>query len=191
MATAVLTRPRARSACRRASCPRRAWLLTYSTLWTLTIGFAAIVCITSGGGLLVRELLRLKLSATANPSPSITAVVSIAVNNTLHSVWPLTLGLIGVQRRRLTRTFADALVLASLLVPALLVGGALGAYGIRVLLFLPHVPLEWAGIAIGAAGWLIERKRPLTGRERTGLLVIAVLLLICAASIETCLVPHT
>jgi hypothetical protein len=100
--------------------------------------------------------LPLTLTAAHNPPPSLAGVLSIAINNTLRSVWPLTLGLIDAQRRRVTRLLADGAVLANLLVSGTLVGGAVGGYGVRVLAFLPHLPLEWAGLAMGAAGWAVE-----------------------------------
>jgi len=95
-----------------------------------------------------------------------------------------------MQRGRATRTLADALVLANLLAPALLLASALAGYGPRALPYLPHVPVEWAGIATGAGGWLIERHRPLTARERATWITATIAILTCAASIETYLVPH-
>jgi hypothetical protein len=168
----------------------RAWLVTYTTLWALTLAVAIVVCITPDAPALTRELLHLKLNADANPQPSIGVILSIAANNALHSTWPLTLGLLDAQRRRFTRTIADALALTNLLVPALLAGGALAGYGLRALPYLPHVPVEWAGIATGTTGWLIERHTPLTPRERTTWIALTIALLTCAASIETYLVPH-
>jgi len=117
-------------------------------------------------------------------------VLAIACNNILHSVWPLTLGLLDLQRRRFTRLLADGAVFANLLVAALLVGGAIGGYGAHALAFLPHIPLEWAGIAVGAAGWAVERKRPLDQRTRTLGVALAAILLGCAAVVESFLVPH-
>ena len=167
----------------------KASLVTYAALLTLTLCLSAIVCITPGASTLARELLQLKLSAAVNPPPNIGMILSIVANNALHSAWPLTLGLIA-PRRRLTRTLADSFVLANLLIPALLIGGALGGYGPRALPYLPHVPVEWAGIATGATGWMIERHTPLTPRERTTWIALTIALLTCAASIETYLVPH-
>jgi hypothetical protein len=180
------------------SAPRRgaalewlqAWLVSYGALWAFTLGAAVLVRIVPGGPALAHELLRLSLSAAHNPRPSFAGVLWIAANNSLHSLWPLTLGLIDAQRRRVTRLVADGAVLANLLVAGVLVGGTVGGYGLRALPFLPHVPLEWAGIAVGAAGWAVERKRSLGLRERafaTGLAAAAFLL---AATVETCLVPH-
>ena len=112
---------------------RRAWALAYGVLWTFTLGSAAFVRVAPGGQALARQVLHLALTASHNPPPSLDGVVSIAFNNTLHSVWPLTLGLLGAQRRRFTRLLADVAVLSNLLLAAVLFGGAVGGYGVRVL----------------------------------------------------------
>lgn len=168
----------------------RVWLVSYGVLSALTVGAAALVLIVPGGPALARETLRLSLSAAHNPPPSLGGVVSIAVNNTLHSVWPLSLRLIDVQRRRVSRLLADAAVLGNLLVCGLLVGAALGGYGWRVLAFLPHVPLEWAGVSLGTAGWAMERRQALGARERKLTVALTAGLLVCAALVESLLVPH-
>jgi hypothetical protein len=162
----------------------------YAGLWAATLGFAALVWLTPGAGSLARGVLRLSLSAAHNPPPSLGGALSIAANNVVHSAWPLSLGLIDAQRRPFTRLLADGAVFANLLVAALLVGGAVGGYGVQALAFLPHVPLEWAGIAVGAAGWAVERERPLDWRARVLGLALTAVLLGCAAVVESCLVPH-
>jgi hypothetical protein len=149
-----------------------------------------LILVVPGAPALARGLLHLSLTATHNPPPSVPGVISIALNNMLHSVWPLSLGLLDAQRRRFTRALADAFVTANLAVPGLLVGTALAGYGTRALPYLPHVPVEFAGIAIGSAGWLVERHRSLALRERILYAGATVVLLLLAATIETYLVPH-
>jgi hypothetical protein len=149
-----------------------------------------LVWVVSGGPTLAHGLLRLTLTAAHNPPPSVANVISIAANNTPHSVWPLSLGLLDAQRRRATRMLGDALVTANLAVPGVLVGAALATYTTRVLPYLPHVPLEFVGIATGAGGWIVERARPLTPRARILCVGATVVALMVAATIETCLVPH-
>ena len=151
---------------------------------------AMIVDLVPGGSAFVRGVLHLALTAAHNPPPTMLLVASIAANNTLHSVWPCTLGLLGTQRRRSTRMIANAVVLANLAVPAILVSSALGAYGTRLLPYIPNIPIEFAGIAAGATGWLIEREQTLTTRERAHWIALNILLLVCAAIVETYLVPH-
>jgi hypothetical protein len=104
--------------------------------------------------------------------------------------WPVALGLTGVQNRRVTRWLADALLAGVLLRNTLWVGSALGAYGPRALPYVPQLPVEWAAIALGASGWLVERKRPLSRRERAVWLAMTALVVLCAAVIETYAVPH-
>lgn len=169
----------------------RAWLLAYVGLSGFTLATALLVAVLPGGPVLARGLLHLTLTATHNPPPSLAGVLAIAANNTLRSLWPLSLGLIDAQRHRATRTLADMLVSANLLVPGLLVGACLAAYGTRTLPYLPHAPLEFAGIAVGASGWLHERDHSLTPRDRLRYGGAAVLLLLVGATIETYLVPHT
>lgn len=167
-----------------------AWVRAYGLLWTFTLATALLVIVVPGAGAFARGLLHLKLSPAANPPPSIATVVSIVANNVLRSSWPLVLGPLGARRNRLTRTLADGAVLANLLVPGLLVGGALGGYGLQVLAYLPHVPVEWAGIAGGAAGWLAERTEgPHRTRRSTAIVYLTTLMMLAAAA-ETFLVPH-
>ncbi|MHB1538890.1 MAG: hypothetical protein ACYCUM_13875 [Solirubrobacteraceae bacterium] len=168
----------------------RAWAGSYLALCALTLAIAAAALLVPDAPALARGLLDLKLSAHANPPPSIAGALSIALENTLHASWPLSLGPLGARARRATRTLADAAVAANLLVCALLVGGALAGYGPAVLAYLPHVPLEWAGIAIGAGAWRIERTRPLSGRERAASLIAIISILLLAAAVETSLTPH-
>lgn len=149
-----------------------------------------LVLVVPGGPALARRLLPLTLTAAHNPPPSLAGVLSIAANNTLRSVWPLTLGLIDAQRLRVTRLLADGVVVANLFVSGLLAGGAVGGYGIRVLAFLPHLPLEWAGLAIGASGWVVKRKRPMVERGNGLAVILSAGILLCAAIIETHIAPH-
>ncbi len=175
---------------RPAPTPLHAWLATYSLLLALTIITALAVGAIPGASTLARHLLRLTLTPRHNPPPTLGAAISIAENNTQLCIWPLLIGVLCATRRRLTLALVDIGVLAFLAGPALLVGSALGAYGPNTTRYLPHLPLEYAGIAIGAAGWLIDRRRPLTTRQRITALALTALALLCAAVIETTLVPH-
>lgn len=170
--------------------PLHAWLAAYTLLLALTIATALAVGAIPGASALVRHLVRLTLVPGHNPPPSVGMVVSITENNTQRCIWPLLLSLADVGRRQWTLRLADIAVLAFLTGTALLVGGALGAYGPRTSPYLPHLPLEYAGIATGAAGWLVDRRRPLSARQRIAALALTTLLLVCAAGIETTLVPH-
>lgn len=171
---------------------RRAWLPIYGALWEVTLASGLLVLLVPGARPVARELLGLSLTAAHNPPPSLGGVASIAANNILHSVWPLSLGLIDAQRHRFTRRLADLAVGANLVVAGVLVGSAVGGYGSRVLAFLVHVPLEWAGITLGSAGWTIERTgaRRLSWHQRGLVFGATTTLQACAALVESLLAPH-
>lgn len=164
--------------------------MAYAGLWALTVAFAAVVWAIPGGSGFARGALVLSLSAARNPAPSVAAAVSITANNALHAGWPLALGPIGAARRRAARAFVDVAVALNIAMCAVLVGSAIGGYGSRTVAFLPQVPLEWAGVAVGAAGWTVERSWPLRRHERAVAAGVLVGLLAVAAAIEVWVTPH-
>jgi hypothetical protein len=145
---------------------------------------------TPGASGLARAVLGLSLSGTRNPAPGAGVAMGIAVNNVFRGSWPLALGPLGAAGRRVTRACGDLAVAGNVLVCAALVGAAVGGYGLRTLAFLAHVPLEWAGVAAGVAGWLVERRGPLRGAERGWWVCMLVGLFGLAAIVETWLAPH-
>jgi hypothetical protein len=167
------------------------WLHTYAAIWTATLGPAALVAL-AGPPLVdsVRHLLGLALTAQRNPPPSVGHVLALAAHNIPIATWPLLLGVTGAHRHRLARRVADTVVLACMIANTLPVGAALGAYGTPLLAYLPQLPLEWAGLALGASCWLVQRRRELTCRERLVWLALNAGVLLCAAAIETVVVPH-
>jgi hypothetical protein len=68
----------------------------------------------------------------------------------------LLLAALAARERRLVPVL-DAVVAAVLGVNVVLVGLALGAYGPPLLRWLAHVPLEWAGLAVGLAAYARAR----------------------------------
>ena len=138
----------------------------------------------------VHHLLGLRLDPNRNPPPHIGHVLALAAHNIPIAAWPLLLGVVGAQRHRLGRQIADTAVLACIIVNILPVGAALGAYGAPLLPYVPQLPLEWAGLALGASAWLIQRRRALTVREGLALLALIAGVLLCAAVVETVAVPH-
>lgn len=185
---------------RRAEEPRRgpialawahAWMWTCGWLWLATCTGALVVAL--GGRDVqqaVRGLLGLALAARGNPVPSAARAATIADHNISTSAWPLLLGPLGARGRGWSRALSDIVLAAWLLVNAVPVGAAVGAYGARILPYLPQLPLEWSGVAVGASAWLVERRRVLSVWERmagTGTMAAA---LVCAAVLETWAVPH-
>jgi len=167
------------------------WIRVYAGIWMQTLGFTAIVAL--GGAALrdpARQLLELKLSAHTNPPPSVGRVFDLLAHNLPAVAWPLLLGMAGAHRHRPARWLADVLLLACITINTLLVGAAVGAYGTRVLAYIPQLPFEWAALALAATSWLAHRRTPLTVQERVGCLALIAFLLTCAAVLETAGVPH-
>ena len=71
------------------------------------------------------------------------------------------------------------------------IGAALAAYGPRLLPYLVHLPLEWLGLACGAATWLVARGRAPTRTTLTALAAAATLAMVAAALLEVYGTPAT
>jgi hypothetical protein len=167
------------------------WLRAYLFVWAATLVPSAVVALT--GPPLVdptRHLLGLALDPQRNPPPDVGHVLLLAAHNLPIAAWPLLLGAWGAHRNRAETLAADALMLVVLLVNTSQVGAALGAYGTRLLPYLSNLPLEWAGIALGASAWLAQRRHPMTTRRALTMLVLIALVLLGAAVLETVAVPH-
>jgi hypothetical protein len=168
-----------------------AWLYAYTAVWIATLAAAALVALAGGAlALHTRHLLGLALTAHRNPPPRIGHVLALAAHNIPIAAWPLLLGLTGAHRHRLATHVADGVLLACIILNTLPVGAALGAYGAPLLPYLPQLPLEWAGLALGASAWLVQRRRALTVPEGLGLFALIASVLLCAAVMETVAVPH-
>ena len=165
------------------------WLVAFALLWALTLlanlATAALPLLATAA----RELLVLHLAATTNPPPSAGRVLAIAAHNIQAAGWPLLLPLLGAQHRAWSRTLADTAVLASVTVNAALVGLALGAYHVRLLPYVPQLPLEWAGVAVAPADWWLNRTATRGSSRRVALVALAVSI-VSAAVVETVCVPH-
>ena len=169
----------------------RATLRLYTAIWTITLAAAVAVRLAGPPAWReVRRLLRLALDAHSTPVPSAGHVLALAAHNIPIAAWPLLLSPIGLPARRPVRWAADALLIACVCANTLPVGVALGGYGGLLLPYVPQLPVEYAGLAVGYGSWLVERRRPLRRRERLQWGAITALLLICAAMIETFAVPH-
>jgi len=168
-----------------------AWLLAYAGIWIATLGSAALVALTGRRVTHpVRQLLSLSLTPTGDPPPHLAHVLALAAHNVPIAAWPLLLGVIGADRHRLTGYLANTMLAGCLLANTLPVGAALGAYGAPLLPYIPQLPLEWAGLALGASVWLVQRRRPLTLREGLVWLGLIVGVLLAAAVLECVAVPH-
>lgn len=167
----------------------KTWLRTYTGIWSLTLVLAAAAAVgTVGVQASVRNLLGLSLKP--DPAPQLGHVLDLAAHNIPIVSWPLLLGVLGLHSSRLSRGFADSMVAAYVVANVLPVGAALGAYGGALVPYVPQLPLEWGGLALGACGWLVQRRQPLSVREGLGLFALIVGVLVCAAVVETVAVPH-
>jgi hypothetical protein len=189
MATAELSH--ARGALRLLRALRCAWPRAYAAVWLSTLCSALLVALL-GAGLErhVRTLLGLGLQPAANASPSLARVVALAAHNFPIAAWPVLLGVLGAHQHRLGRQVADVAVLGSLLANTAPVGAAFASYGVALLAYVPQLPLEWAGLALGASAWLVQRRRPLVPAEGLLLTAMTATVLVCAAAVETMAVPH-
>jgi len=168
-----------------------AWLRVYTTIWIATLSFAALIAAGGPGSTRpVRQLLEAQLTPSNNAPPNVGHILTLAAHNIPIAAWPLLLGILGADRHPLTRQAADTLLAACLCVNLLQVGAALGAYSTPLLPYIPQLPLEWAGIALGAGSWLVQRDHPLTGPERLVWLALTAVVMLLAAVLETVAVPH-
>jgi hypothetical protein len=178
------------SATSSAHAQRRAGLATtalesYGLLWLGTL-LAAIVAIPIAGE--VRTFMGLRL--TTAPSGSARMAGQLAADNLRAAAVPLLLAALSNGRRRWLPLVGDLVVSASLTVNVALGGLALGAYGPRLVPYLPQWPLEWGGLALALAGW---RRARHGRRDACELLLLAIgaAIFICpAALLETYAVPQ-
>lgn len=170
---------------------RGVWLRAYGAIWLATLAVAVLVAIAGTRlSVPVHQLLGLRLDPNRNPPPHIGHVLALAAHNIPIAAWPVLLGVMGAHRHRLARQVADTVLLACIIVNTLPVGAALGAYGPALLTYVPQLPLEWAGLALGASAWLIQRRRALTVPDGLAILALTFGVLLCAAVLETLAVPH-
>lgn len=189
MVAAELRPPARTRRCRLPAGLAKTWLCAYAGIWTLTLVFAVGVGVgTVGVRASVRHLLGLTLEP--DPAPRLGHVLDLAAHNIPIVGWPLLLGVMGAHRSRLGRSIADTAVAACVFANMLPVGAALGAYGTVLLPYVPQLPLEWGGLALGACGWLAQRREALSLREALGLFALIVGVLVCAAVVETIAVAH-
>jgi hypothetical protein len=170
---------------------RVAWPRAYGAIWLATVGSALLVALLGAGAKArVRGLLGLRLDPARNAPPELGHILTLAAHNLPIAAWPVLLGVIGAHQHRIGRRVADVVLLACILANTLPVGAALGAYGAPLLAYIPQLPLEWAGLGLGASAWLLQRCRPLAVAEGLALTALIAAVLLCAAIVETDAVPH-
>ncbi|MQA75695.1 MAG: hypothetical protein GEU88_15370 [Solirubrobacterales bacterium] len=116
---------------------------------------------------------------------------AIVAHNALAALWPLALVALGWHRLAVVEWVGDGVVWGALLLNGASVGLALGAVGVELLAYLPHLPLEWLGLAIPVAGWSAARAGELGPGLRPLVAVgaVALLVLLVAAAVEVYVAP--
>jgi hypothetical protein len=169
----------------------RPWLCAYTAVWLSTL-LSALLVATLGTTIksAVREVLGLALSANTNPPPSTAHAFLLAAHNLPIECWPVLLGALGARHSDFWGSLADGAVGIWVLVNTLPVGAAIGAYGAPLLPYIPQLPFEWAGLALGASAWLVQRRDAMT--LLAGILIYALgsAVLLAAGALETFAVPH-
>lgn len=135
----------------------RATAAAYAGLWGATLIGAALAGLTG-----------VQLVTVDAPRPDVLPVTlqtagGLLAHNAVVAVWPVALAAVWATTPGL-RALGDVLVVASVAAQGLVVGGAIGQHP-WLWRWLPHLPLEWLGIAIGAAAWLQQRRRDLPARR--------------------------
>jgi hypothetical protein len=160
-------------------------------VWTTTLTTTALVGLV-GRPLAApaRRLLGLTLTAQHNPPPQLRQILALAAHNLPIACWPLLLGVLGAHHHRAATHVADGLLVACIIANTAPVGAALGAYGTALVPFIPQLPLEWGGLALGASGWLTQRRVALTVKQGLAMFALIACALLCAAIVESVAVPH-
>ncbi len=153
-------------------------------LWGLTAIATILVATVGPLHTVARDVLTgLGLDLRAR-EPTMHALLTRLAGNVRIAMLPVLLAATGAARHPSSRAIADAVIAGTLALNATLVGAALAVCGRPLVAFLPHLPLEWAGLACCAAPWLLARRN--TPRRGDTLISAAagVLLLACAALVE-------
>ena len=170
---------------RRLSAP--AFCSSFAGLWIVT---------ALGAG---AELLEPGLTGATPPHPTLhataAAIASIFTTNLRVLALPFLLIAVGCHTNRITRVAGDMSVAAVLAINAFCIGAAIGQWRTALMPYLPHLPLEYAAVAVAASAWIKVRqhttRRPLLStRETVVELVAATALLLAAAAVEVLLTPH-
>jgi hypothetical protein len=168
----------------------RAWLRAIGWAFVvLSLGSVAVAMLVYPVRGEVRQLLGIQIApATAPGSASMAAC--IAANNVREAAIPFLCLALRPRRWPWLLRAGDVVVWSCLAVNVALGGLALGAYGPRLLAYLPQWPFEWAGLAVALAVWTRARRGRRDYCELFLLGIVAALLLSCGALVETFATPQ-
>jgi len=161
---------------------------------SLTLTFAALVGAAVAAGVAVLAVPDLGHSLYPHPPrPTLArdtgAALGLLAHNAPVALWPLALLALDWHEIPLARRAGDGLIGAQLTVHGATVGAALATWP-ELVPWLPHLPAEYAAIALPAGAWIAARRRGGGGRHELALTAALVLVLLAlAAALETWAVP--
>lgn len=122
-----------------------------------------------------------------------TEALTIFLTNAQTLIAPLILVAGRWHTGRVTRHVGDLVVGALVTANATIIGLALGRYPTQLPGYLPHLPLEYAALALAASAWLTRRlpnHRAQRSRSLLGCATLTLVVTAIAAVVETYAVPH-
>lgn len=163
----------------------RCIISSYATLWLSTVLFALIAIPFASP---LRDLFGFHGGLATSGNAGMAAFIT--ANNTREAAIPFLFAVLRVGARRWPIVLGDIVIAACLTTNMALGGLALGTDGMPALPYLPHWPLEWAGLALALTAW----RRARMGRRdpcELALLAMTTAFLLClAALLETYAVPQ-
>jgi hypothetical protein len=122
---------------------------------------------------------------------SLGEIASLAAHNAGVALLPLGLLAIGWDQLRGVDHAGDALVAGMIIANGVSIGLGFARAGLELFAYLPHLPLEWAALALPAGAWVAFRAQPPRDRAQTLVYVAALtgLLVVVAAVVESLAVP--
>jgi hypothetical protein len=157
------------------------------------VNAALLVVGLTGTGIAIGAIAH-GLAGDTPPHPTLTGTVGeaagILVNNGRVLIAPFALWALGFPTGRATRRIGDLIVFGLAALNTLDVGIELGRWGLRLVPYVPQLPLEWAALTVATAAWLEARTAMTTRPHMLRLALVVAALLIVAAAMETWCTPH-
>jgi hypothetical protein len=144
------------------------FLRANAVLWGATLAVAVAVAALPGAAAAAREAFGFRFDATREGSWSDAATY---FGTNLRVVSAVLLAAWARSRCRPLGPAFDALIATVIASNAALVGAAVGAYGPQTIPSLPHLPAEWAAVAVAIGLCLVARRAALSASDivRSGL----------------------
>lgn len=153
---------------------------------------AAAAALLPAAGWLAHAAVGLPLHARLRPAPPprLAGAVALLGANLRATGWPLIPAALRAGRSAGLRRLVDITLAAGLTVNLVPVAAALGVYRLRLLPYLPQLPLELYALTSGAAAWWLSSRRHTTRRQLALIAASLLAALAGAAALETWAVPH-